>query len=175
VSRRVGLAVLLYGAGAVVYGADRVTKLWAQGSLAGHPPIVLIPKVLRLNYTTNAGGAFGLFGGQPWLFFAATVVVCVVIVVFSFRSSFAGSAVAMGMVLGGALGNLTDRILHGPGVAGRVTDFVDLHVWPIFNLADAAIVLGAVILVLSGVRRDRGTGGPPDGASVDRAERGLEG
>jgi signal peptidase II len=154
VSRTLRLAGLLYGVGAVVYVADRVTKLWAERSLAGHSPIVLIPKVLQLNYTTNSGGAFGLFGGQPWLFFAATVGVCAVIAVLSIRVSSRVTAVALGLILGGALGNLTDRIIHGPGVSGRVTDFLDLHVWPVFNLADSAIVIGAIVVVLAGMRRE---------------------
>jgi signal peptidase II len=149
------LALLLYGAGAFAYGADRITKLWAEGSLAGRPPIVLIPKVLQLNYTTNAGGAFGVFGGQPWLFFTASVGVCLVIAFLSTRLVSKLSAVALGLIMGGALGNLTDRIIHGPGVSGRVTDFIDLHVWPVFNLADSAIVIGAVLIVLSNLRRER--------------------
>ena len=57
------------------------------------------------------------------------------------------------MILGGALGNLTDRILHGPGVSGRVVDFIDFRVWPVFNLADASIVVGAALVVLAGMRR----------------------
>jgi signal peptidase II len=155
VRRILRLASLLYGAGAAAYIADRVTKLWAEGSLAGRPPIVVIPKVLQLAYTTNSGGAFGLFGGQPWLFFTATVAVCLVIAVLSFRLSSRINAVGLGLILGGALGNLTDRIIHGPGVSGRVTDFIDLHVWPVFNLADSAIVIGAIVVVLAGMRRDR--------------------
>jgi signal peptidase II len=153
VSRRVRLAGLLYGAAALVFAADRLTKLLAERHLAGRPPIVLIPRVLDLSYTTNAGGAFGLLGGQPWLFFTATVAVCVVIVVASSRLSSALGSVGLGLVLGGAIGNLTDRALHGPGVSGRVTDFIHLHLWPVFNLADSAIVIGAVLLALAGARK----------------------
>jgi len=112
-----------------------------------------VPHVLDLSYTTNAGGAFGILGGRPWLFFGATLVVCLVIVAASPRVSSVAAAVGLGMVLGGALGNLTDRILHGPGVSGRVTDFIHLHLWPVFNVADSSIVLGAAILALAGARR----------------------
>ncbi len=154
-SRSVRLAIVLYGAAALAYALDRVTKVWAEGSLAGREPIVLIPKVLQLSYTTNAGGAFGLFGGQPWLFFTASVGVSLFIAVLSTRLVSRISSVALGLILGGALGNLTDRIIHGPGVSGRVTDFIDLHVWPVFNLADSAIVIGAVLILLSSFRRDR--------------------
>jgi signal peptidase II len=61
--------------------------------------------------------------------------------------------VALGLVLAGAVGNLTDRLIRGPGFSGEVVDFIDLHVWPVFNLADSAIVVGAAILLLHGLRR----------------------
>jgi signal peptidase II len=158
----------MYAIGAVAFALDRITKVLVEWHLAGHPPIDLIPHVVRLAYTTNSGGAFGLFGSQPWLFFTATVVVCAVIVVASTRLSSLPSAVGLGMVLGGAIGNLTDRILHGPGVSGRVTDFIDFRIWPVFNLADSAIVIGALIVVLGGMRaRDRpGAGDGTPGTSA---------
>jgi signal peptidase II len=64
-------------------------------------------------------------------------------------------AVALGLVLGGAAGNLTDRLIRGSGLGGEVVDFIDFHVWPVFNAADSAIVIGAVVLVFLGFRRDR--------------------
>jgi signal peptidase II len=124
--------------------------------LAGKPPVEVIPHVVQLRYTTNAGGAFGLFGSQPWLFFAATLLVCAVIAVISIRLSSSAGAVGLGLILGGALGNLTDRILRGPGVSGRVVDFIDLHVWPVFNTADSAIVVGALVILIAGLRRQPG-------------------
>jgi signal peptidase II len=153
--RRARLAAILYGSSVAVYVLDRVTKLLAERHLAGRPPIDLIPEVVRLNYTTNSGGAFGLFGGQPWLFFGATLLVCLAIVIGSTRLARAASAAGSGMILGGALGNLTDRIIHGPGVSGRVVDFIDFRLWPVFNLADSAIVIGAALVVLAGARRTR--------------------
>jgi len=154
VSRRAKLAIWLYAAAAVVYVSDRVAKAWAERSLAGRPPIRLIPHVLQLRYTENSGGAFGVFGGQPWLFFAASLIVALIIVVSSFRQVSPASPVGLGMVLGGAFGNLTDRIIRGPGVAGKVVDFIEFpRVWPVFNIADASIVLGAIVVILAGVRR----------------------
>jgi signal peptidase II len=150
---RARLAAVLYGVGSVAYLVDRVTKIVVEQTLIGRPPIVLIPGVVQLRYTTNAGGAFGLFGGQPWLFFAATVGVCAVIVALSTRLTSRLSALGLGLILGGAVGNLTDRILHAPGLSGEVTDFVDLHIWPVFNAADAAIVIGAALVVLASFRQ----------------------
>ena len=152
-SRRVRFAVTLYSAAVGAYLLDRLTKYLAERYLAGKPPVQVVPDVAQLRYTTNSGGAFGLFGGQPRLFFAATLVVCAAIVVASGRLSSGASALGLGLILGGALGNLTDRIIRGPGVSGHVIDFIDFHVWPVFNLADSAIVVGALVILLTGLRR----------------------
>ncbi|RPJ13676.1 MAG: signal peptidase II [Actinobacteria bacterium] len=107
------------------------------------------PRVLSLNYTTNSGGAFGFGESAPWLFAGATIVVSAVIAVVSMRPMRTPVAVALGLILGGALGNLADRVAGGAGFSGRVTDFIDLQVWPVFNLADTAIVIGALLLAIS--------------------------
>jgi signal peptidase II len=156
VVRRGRLAVVLYAVAAGAYLLDRLTKFLAVRYLAGEPPVQVIPHVVQLRYTTNAGGAFGLFGSQPWLFFAATLLVCAVIAIASTRLSSSVGAVGLGLILGGALGNLTDRILRGPGVSGRVVDFIDFHVWPVFNTADSAIVVGALVILVAGLRRQQG-------------------
>jgi signal peptidase II len=65
------------------------------------------------------------------------------------------SALGLGLILAGGLGNLTDRLVRGPGFSGEVVDFIDLHVWPVFNLADSAIVVGAAILLVQSLRRER--------------------
>jgi signal peptidase II len=153
VTARGRLVTFLYGTAAAVFAADQITKYIVVRTLAGGEPARIIPGVLHLDYTTNAGGAFGLFGGVPWLFFAASVVVALVIVYASTRLTSAATAVALGLILGGAVGNLTDRIARGPGVSGRVVDFIDFQVWPAFNLADSAIVIGALTMVVSGLRQ----------------------
>jgi signal peptidase II len=155
VTRRGRFAALLYGTGGVVFLLDRLTKILAERHLQGRPPVVLIPRVLSLDYTTNSGGAFGVFGSQPWLFFAATVAVCAVIVFVSTRVAGVLPSVGLGMILGGAVGNLTDRVIHGSGVSGRVVDFIHLNLWPVFNAADSAIVIGAALVVLASARRSR--------------------
>ena len=132
---------------------DRVTKVLAEHHLAHHPPVQVIPGVLRFTYTTNPGGAFGVFGNAPYVFLAATLVVCAAIVVASLSVSTAPITVGLGLVLGGAVGNLTDRIVRGSRFDGRVVDFIDFRVWPVFNVADSAIVVGAALILLAGVRR----------------------
>lgn len=138
--------------GAAAYGLDRLTKTLAEDHLAGRPPIVVVPKVVQLRFATNSGGAFSLFPDHPWVFFLASIVVCAVILATSWRLTSVLSAVALGLVLGGALGNLTDRIIRGPGISGRVVDFVDFHIWPVFNAADSCIVIGALLLAIAGLR-----------------------
>jgi signal peptidase II len=150
------LALLLYSAAALVYALDRVTKVLAEQRLSGRPPVEIIPGAVELRFTTNPGGAFGLFGGAAWLFVLASVVVIVAVVASSVRLPSPLVAVSLGFVLGGALGNLTDRVIRGPGFSGEVVDFIDFHVWPVFNLADSAIVVGAALLLLSSFRRERG-------------------
>jgi signal peptidase II len=156
VSRRARLAIVLYSAAGVAYVLDRVTKVLAENRLADRPPIRVIPGALDLRYATNSGGAFGLFPGQPWVFFIATILVCLaVIVVASPRLTSTAAAIGLGLILGGAVGNLTDRLIRGDGISGRVVDFIDFQIWPVFNLADSAIVIGAAVVILSGLRRTR--------------------
>lgn len=157
-TRARSITLALYAAAAVAYVLDRVTKLWVEAALAGRAPIEIVPGVLSFNYTTNSGGAFGLGRSAPWVFAGATVLVSVVIVFVSFRLDRRPLALALGLILGGALGNLTDRILNGPGLSGSVIDFIDLQVWPVFNLADASIVVGAILLAMSSARREEPEG-----------------
>jgi signal peptidase II len=155
-------ALLLFAAAGGAYLLDRLTKIWAERTLPGDP-VDVIPGVLTMRFTTNSGGAFSLGQSAPWLFAAATIIVSGAIVATAFRHRNLLAAFALGLILGGALGNLTDRIVRGGGFTGHVVDFVDLHVWPIFNVADAAIVVGAILLAIS-TRSDRSSAEALDGA-----------
>lgn len=147
-------APLLFAVAGATLGLDQASKAWVVAALEGRPPIRVIPGVLSLTYTTNSGGAFGIGRSAPLLFAGATIVVCAVIVAAARRPMARRVAIALGMILGGAIGNLADRALNGPGLSGGVTDFIDLHVWPVFNLADTAIVLGALVLALTSLGRE---------------------
>ena len=156
---RFRLMLILYATALGVWGLDRLTKYLVEHHF--HEPTTLIPHVLQLQYTTNSGGAFGVFDGAVWLFLLATVVVCGVIVFASFNLPNATIAVALGLVLAGALGNLTDRAVRGTGFfTGHVVDFLAFAkapgaqpVWPVFNVADSAIVAGAALILLASVRK----------------------
>jgi signal peptidase II len=143
---------LVGGVAAAVIVADQLTKLWAVRRLA-HGAISVIGPV-RLNLSRNSGGAFGLGSGVVPMVVLAAVALVVVLVAVGRSVDRPSMAVALGLVLGGALGNLADRIFRSPGLGrGSVVDFVDLRWWPVFNLADAAITCGCVALVLMSMRR----------------------
>ncbi len=152
----------LFAVAGVVWILDRASKLWVEHTLAGRPPITVIPGVLDLRFTTNPGGAFSLGQRTPWIFVGASILVSVAIVATAFRHTNVAMSLALGLILGGALGNLTDRIVRGSGFSGHVVDFVDFHVWPVFNLADSAIVVGAVVLAISSFAADRNREPSPD-------------
>jgi signal peptidase II len=133
------------GIAALVVATDQLTKSWALDRLAHGPIHVLGPLDLVLSF--NTGASFSLFtGATVWLALIATVLV-VVLAVFVWRSPTRGRAAALGLVLGGALGNLADRALRGHH--GAVIDFIALHFWPTFNVADSCIVVGGAFIVVS--------------------------
>jgi signal peptidase II len=152
-------AAILFATAAAAYLLDRVSKAWAEHTLPGHP-IEVIDGVLTLRYTSNPGGAFSLGTSAPWLFAAATAIVSVVIILTAFRHRSVLVCIALGLILGGALGNLTDRALRAPKMRGQVIDFVDPHVWPIFNAADACIVVGAALLAYASFVGERARPAP---------------
>ena len=145
---------LLAGLAAFVLVADVLTKVAAVAGLEGRPPVELLGGAVYLVLVRNPGAAFSLATGYTWVLSLVAVAVVVVIVRIARRLRSTGWAVALGLVLGGALGNLTDRIFRYPGpLRGRVVDVVSLFapdgsVWPVFNLADSCIVTGGVLLVL---------------------------
>jgi signal peptidase II len=148
------LAWLVFSTAGLVLLLDQLSKALVRSHLEGRPPIELIPGVLRFSHVTNTGGAFGLSQTTPWFFAAVSFAVVVWIIVRALRGLDSGwIAVGMGLVLGGALGNLVDRASGGVGMTGEVTDFIDFHVWPVFNLADSAIFVGAILLAITLSRR----------------------
>jgi signal peptidase II len=138
---------LVGGVAAAVVAGDQLTKWWAVDRLS-RGPIDIVGSV-RLALTRNSGGAFGLGSGFVPMVVLAVVALAVVVFVVGRSIDRPVTALALGLVLGGALGNLADRLFRAPGFGrGSVIDFVDLRWWPVFNLADAAITIGCVLLVL---------------------------
>jgi signal peptidase II len=140
--RRLGLVT---GAAAVVVLIDQLSKEWALSALREGP--INLVWTLRLRLTFNSGAAFGLARGlAPLLVVVGLILVVGLLGVGRSLAASAASSVALGLVLGGAVGNLSDRLLRQQG--GAVIDFIDLQWWPVFNLADAAICIGAGLMVV---------------------------
>jgi signal peptidase II len=157
--------------GAAVLAADQVSKTWALHHTTDPVPVIW---TLRLAVTFNSGTAFGLGRDSTTIIVAGVVVMVVVLLGLGRRASRTANwpaTVAMGLLLGGALGNLADRVLRHNH--GAVIDFIDLRWWPVFNLADASITVGAFLLAFVGFRARPATG---DGSSAPAggARRGPE-
>lgn len=135
---------------------DQATKVLAVQLLEAQGRVVTLG-FLDLNVIRNAGGAFGI-PGVPGLFILVTVVVLVLVGRAVPRTDRLALAVAYGLVCGGALGNVMDRLFRSPGFpSGAVVDFLDLRWWPIFNLADIGIVTGAagIAMLMTAVEREQ--------------------
>ena len=149
---------------AAVVGVDQASKSWALAALADGP--IDLFWTLRLRLTFNSGAAFSLGTGFPWLFVALGVVMLTGMAVVVVRAELPRwPTVALGLVAGGALGNLVDRLLRSHD--GAVVDFIDLQWWPVFNVADAAISVGVLLLILTW--RDADPGKDPEPAVAEKA------
>lgn len=125
--------------------ADQVSKAAARAYLSPSRSIPIVPGIFELSYVRNTGGAFGIMSGQQWLFIATSFAVLAGIA-FVWRHYHPREwyvVAALGLVVGGATGNLVDRLAFG-----RVTDFLYLRLWPVFNVADSGIVIGVAVLVV---------------------------
>ena len=149
---------LLAAVALVVLALDVATKVWVVAELEGRRTLELLGGQLLIRVSRNPGAAFSFAEGATLLFTAVAIVVIVVIVRASRRLRSAGWAVSLGLLMGGAAGNLVDRLLRSPGPGrGAVVDFIDFQVWPSFNVADSGIVVGgllAVVLSLRGIELD---------------------
>jgi signal peptidase II len=136
-----------------VLAIDLVTKLLAVRELADREPISLLGGLLTLRLVRNPGAAFGMAEGFTVVLTAIAVTVVAVIVRMARRLASNAWAVALGLILGGATGNLADRFFREPGPGrGHVVDFLELPRWPVFNVADMAIVSAGVLMVLLSAR-----------------------
>jgi signal peptidase II len=163
-SRRRRTALLLASAVTVLV-ADVVSKVLIVATMddESQPRVTVVVGVLHIVYTRNSGAAFSIGTGATLLFTAVAVSVVVVIARQARRLASRRWALSLGLLLGGALGNLTDRVLRDPGpFRGHVVDWIQLPHWPVFNVADAAIVAGGCLAVLLAAR-----GVPLEGQPAD--------
>ncbi len=148
--RRVGL---LLAVAAFVLVADIVSKAVVVARMPGHAPIRLLGGLLTITYTRNGGAAFSIGTSMTIVFTAIALGVIVYILRAARNLRSIGWAVTLGLLLGGATGNLIDRIFRAPGwFQGHVVDWIELPHWPVFNLADSCIVCAGVLVVLLALR-----------------------
>jgi signal peptidase II len=153
--RRASFVIVVAVAAAVV-ALDHLTKRWALDALAGGR-VRHVLWTLQFNLTFNSGMAFSRGEGLGPVIGVLAFVVVIVLVGSLARTATGLASVAVGLVIGGAVGNLCDRVFRSGGgfLRGRVIDFVDLQWWPVFNVADSAIVVGGILLFVGSVLRPR--------------------
>jgi signal peptidase II len=178
--RRSSRLSVVLGVAVFVLAADIVSKVIVVATLSDRrclvgnfvpspPPIRLLGGVLTLCESRNPGAAFGIGGTSSTIVFTAIAVGVIIFIVRTARQiNSLPWAIALGLLLGGATGNLTDRIFRSPGpLRGWVVDWIQLPHWPVFNLADSSITCGAVLMVLLAAqgRRLDGTRHRPGGGA----------
>jgi signal peptidase II len=148
------LLALLSGVAAVGLALDVVTKIAVVANLEGNPPVKVLGGLFYLDVLRNPGAAFSMATGMTWLLALLAIAVVGVIVWLAPKLRSPGWAVGLGLVLGGACGNLGDRLFRAPGpLQGHVVDFLSFlapggHVFPVFNVADSCITCGGILVVL---------------------------
>lgn len=132
---------------AIVILLDQAAKALLVEFMEPSQSVRVIPGVLKFTYVENPGAAFGLFAGSKQLIFWVALAIVVATLIWFFytrKSESVITFIGLGCIIGGACGNLIDRILRG-----KVVDFIDLSWWPVFNTADLAIVVGVIIIMIS--------------------------
>jgi len=139
---------LLLAVAAVVLALDVITKVIAVRVLAPNEPVPIIGDDISWTLVRNSGAAFSMATGYTWVLTLIATAVVAGIIWMGRRLVSPWWALGLGMVLGGALGNLMDRLFRAPGpLRGHVVDFLSIGWWPVFNVADSAVVCGAILLV----------------------------
>ena len=174
--RRIGILVAVATG---IFTADLITKTIVVATLSHRQPARLLGGLLTLRVLRNSGAAFSIGTSMTVVFTLIAVAVIIAILRTARHLHSLPWAITLGLLLGGAAGNLGDRLFRSPGpLRGHVVDWIELPHWPVFNLADSAIVCGGIVAVLLAVRgvrldgtRDR-AGGSPVGEPADRPDDG---
>lgn len=165
----------LFALSALVIVLDRITKTWVSHHIEEGDAITVIPGVFRISHVLNPGAAFSMFMDSPhpertrWMLTAFSLLAATVVLIVLIRVGrrLTLTSLAMALVLGGAIGNVWDRIQYA-----TVVDFLEVHIihyhWPDFNIADSAIVIGGILLLLDSLRSTSSVAEPAKaGASED--------
>lgn len=142
---------------AAIIIVDRIIKIVVMEMFTPNETKMIIPGIFHLTFVFNPGAAFGLLAGQTWIPIGTAILVLLGIIYIQFRLIIENRLIrlAMGMIGGGAMGNLLDRIL-----GGKVIDYLDFPIWPfVFNFADSMIVIGSLLLVICFYRQEQKASG----------------
>jgi signal peptidase II len=144
---------VLVGVAVFVIAADVISKALVVSRLAGKPPVHVLGNFLELVLTRNPGAAFSVGTSMTIVFTAIAVGVVLYILRAARNLRSVGWSIALGLLLGGATGNLVDRIFRAPGLfVGHVVDWIQVPHWPVFNLADSSVVCGGILVALLALR-----------------------
>jgi len=136
--------VVFFAVALVVFVLDRLTKGIVDATVPYGTEVQVLGNLVGITNVRNSGAAFGFAPVGPWFFLVAALAVSVGLVVYVVRQpGDLGVDAVLGLILGGALGNAFDRIING----GGVTDFINFHFWPVFNVADSAVSVGVALLI----------------------------
>lgn len=137
--------VFVFSIALLIVILDQLAKFLIKQSFQLNQSIPIIKNVFHLTYITNTGSAFGLFKGLNLFFmlFSAMVIVVIFYYMKKIKENEKTMKLAAGLLLGGTIGNLIDRLLYG-----AVTDFIDFRIWPVFNIADSAVTISVVLLII---------------------------
>lgn len=163
----------LFAAALIVLALDQAVKTVVVARMVEGQTVPVVDGILHWTFVRNPGAAFSLFDQVPWLFTILASLIAIWIIRNAPAVPTRGQALAYGAILGGALGNLTDRFLRDPApFRGYVIDMIDLRIWPVFNVADMGVVLGAGTLVWLSWRAERAARDPlgSDAPPSDRGE-----
>lgn len=176
--------LIAVGVGAVVVVMDLLTKQWALTALSDVRSVDVVGSLVRFELTFNPGAAFGSFQGAGPILGVVAVLATVWMVWYAGRVDSALAVVGLGLIVGGAIGNLVDRVTRGDGLLdGRVVDFIRLPNWPNFNVADMAVFFGVIFVVVHAFtggageepNAGDGAGGDTDGAAATTEAAGPAG
>ena len=166
-----GLVVRLYFIAWVIWLIDFATKTWAIANLDPRDPIKLIGSFLQLTLIKNSGAAFSFATGATLILSIFACCVVAAIAYYAPKITSKGWAIVIGLALGGILGNLSDRIFRAPGFfTGHVIDWIELPNWPVFNIADSAIVVATAIAVVLSIKNIS----PIEPANIEKKESSEE-
>ena len=147
--RRAKVVAVAYVVAAVAFAADLATKMLVVRHLPGHGPVHLVGDLLKLELARNPGAAFSTGTSHTAIISVIAIVAAVVVVWFIAKLRSMGWAFALGLLLAGILGNLSDRLFRSPGpFRGHVVDFIALPHWPVFNVADMLIDAAVILIVI---------------------------